>query len=38
MQNNTNQSATAETETEKDVRKIMNNSLYGRMCIPYFSC
>ena len=30
-QNNTNKRATAKTEAEKDVRKLMNNSLYGRM-------
>ena len=33
IQNNTNKRATAETEAEKDVRKLMNNSLYGRMCM-----
>ena len=33
MQNNTNKRATAKTEAEKDVRKLMNNSLYGRMCM-----
>ena len=33
IQNNTNKRATAETESEKDVRKLMNNSLYGRMCM-----
>ena len=32
-QNNTNKRATAKTEAEKDVRKLMNNSLYGRMCM-----
>ena len=31
IQNNTNKRATAKTEAEKDVRKLMNNSLYGRM-------
>ena len=31
IQNNTNKRATAKTEAEKDVRKIMNNSLYGRI-------
>ena len=31
IQNNTNKRATAKTEEEKDVRKLMNNSLYGRM-------
>ena len=33
IQNNTNKRATAKTEAEKDVRKLMNNSLYGRICI-----
>ena len=33
MQNNTNKTATAKTEAEKDVRKLMNNSLYVRMCM-----
>ena len=34
IQNNTNKKrATAKTEAEKDVRKLMNNSLYGRMCM-----
>ena len=33
IQNNTNKRATTKTEAEKDVRKIMNNSLYGRMCM-----
>ena len=32
-QNNTNKRATAKTEAEKDIRKVMNNSLYGRMCM-----
>ena len=32
-QNNANKRATAKTEAEKDVRKLMNNSLYGRMCM-----
>ena len=32
IQNHTNKRATANTEAEKDVRKLMNNSLYGRMC------
>ena len=32
IQNHTNKRATAKTEAEKDVRKLMNNSLYGRMC------
>ena len=32
-QNNTKKRATAKTEAEKVVRKLMNNSLYGRMCI-----
>ena len=31
IQNNTKKRATAKTEAEKDVRKLMNNSLYGRM-------
>ena len=31
IQNNTNKKATAKTEAEKDKRKLMNNSLYGRM-------
>ena len=33
IQNNTNKKATAKTEAEKDGRKLMNNSLYGRMCM-----
>ena len=33
IRNNTNKRATAKTEAEKDVRKLMNNSLYGRMCM-----
>ena len=33
IQNNTNKRATAKTEAEKDVRKLMNSSLYGRMCM-----
>ena len=33
IQNNTNKRATAKTEAEKDVRKLMNNSLNGRMCM-----
>ena len=33
IQNNTNKTATAKTEAEKDVKKLMNNSLYGRMCM-----
>ena len=33
IQNNTNKRATAKTEAEKVVRKIMNNSLYRRMCM-----
>ena len=33
IQNNTNKRATAKTEAEKDVRKLMNNSLFGRMCM-----
>ena len=38
IQNNTNKRATAKTEAEKDVRRLMNNSLYGRMCFnpPHF--
>ena len=31
IQNNTNKRGTAETEAEKDVRKLMNNSPNGRM-------
>ena len=31
IQNNTNKRATAKTEAKKDVKKLMNNSLYGRM-------
>ena len=31
IQNKTNERATAKSEAEKDVRKIMNNSLYGKM-------
>ena len=33
IQNNTNKRATTITEAEKDVRKLKNNSLYGRMCM-----
>ena len=33
IQNNTNKRATAKTEAEKDIRKLMNNSLYKRMCM-----
>ena len=33
IQNNTKKRATAKTEAEKDVRKLMNNSTYGRMCM-----
>ena len=33
IQNNTSKTATAKTEAEKDVRKLMNNSQYGRMCM-----
>ena len=33
IQNNTNIRATAKTEAEKYVRKLMNKSLYGRMCM-----
>ena len=31
IQHNTNKRATAKTEAEKGKRKLMNNSLYGRM-------
>ena len=33
IQNINNKRATAKTEAEKDVRKLMNNSLYGGMCM-----
>ena len=33
IQDNANKRTTAKTEAEKDVRKLMNNSLYGRMCM-----
>ena len=33
IQNNTNKRATAKSEAEKDKRKLMNNSLYGRRCM-----
>ena len=33
IKNNTNKRATAKSEAEKDVRKLMNNSLYGLMCM-----
>ena len=33
IQNNTNKRATAKNEAEKDVRKLLNHSLYGRMCM-----
>ena len=33
IQKNTNKRATAKTESEKNVRKLMNNSLYGKMCM-----
>ena len=33
IQNNTNKRATAKTEAKKDVRELMNKSLYGRMCM-----
>ena len=33
IQDNTNKRATAKTEAEKDVRILMNNSLYRRMCM-----
>ena len=35
IQNNINKIATAKTEAEKDVRKLMNNSLYERMCMNH---
>ena len=33
IQNNINKRATAKAEAENDVRKLLNNSLYGRMCM-----
>ena len=33
IQDDTNKRAAAKTEAEKDVRKLMNNSLYGGMCM-----
>ena len=33
IQNYTNKRATAKSEAEKGVKKLMNNSLYGRMCM-----
>ena len=33
IQNNTNKLATAKSEAENDVRILMNNSLYGRVCM-----
>ena len=33
IQNNTNKRATAKTEAEKDLKKLENNSLCGRMCM-----
>ena len=33
IQNKTNKRATAKTEAEKDVRKLIKNSLYGKMCM-----
>ena len=41
IQNNNNKRATAKTEAEKDVRKIMNSSLYDRICmhpLPFLRC
>ena len=37
-ENNTNKRATAKSEAEKDERKLLKNSLYGRMCMnpPHF--
>ena len=37
IQNITDKRATAKTEAEKDVRKLMNNSLYGRYMNPLHS-
>ena len=34
-QNDTNKRATSKTEAGKDVRKLINNSLYGRMCMNH---
>ena len=33
IQHNTKKRGKAKTEAEKDVRKLMKNSLYGRMCM-----
>ena len=33
VQNNTKKRTTAKTEAEKDVRKLLNNFLYGKMCM-----
>ena len=33
IQNITNKKATTKTEAESNVRKLMNNLLYGRMCM-----
>ena len=33
IQNNTNKGVTAKTEAEKDVRNLMNISLYGGVCM-----
>ena len=33
IQNNTKKRATAKAEAEKNWGKLMNNSLYGRMCM-----
>ena len=33
IQNNTNKRATAEIEAANDVRKLIDNSLYGRICM-----
>ena len=33
IQNNTNKKATAKTEAEKELKKLMNNSLYRRICM-----
>ena len=39
IQINTNKRATAKTEAEKDVKRLMNNSLYGRKCMnPLHFC
>ena len=36
IQNNRNKRATAKTEAEKNVRKLINNSLYGRILYTSF--